>query len=120
MNHLRRALPYIPQVGPPALQRALVGMIPHDGIQRVVTFIDRMHAEGKKIYRAKLDAFARGDEAVAKQVGEGRDVMSILSECPVLCSVIIMRSYFAALVRANTEAAEEDRLPEDEVVAQIA
>ena len=45
-------------------------------------FIDRMHEESKRIYRAKLDALARGDEAVEKQVGEGRDVMSILSETP--------------------------------------
>ena len=43
-------------------------------------FIDRMHEESKGIYRSKLDALVRGDEAVAKQVGEGKDVMSILSE----------------------------------------
>ena len=44
------------------------------------TFIDGLHQESVKIYNAKLDALARGDEAVSKQVGEGKDVMSILSK----------------------------------------
>jgi len=43
---------------------------------------------------------AKGDEAVLKQLGEGKDIMSIL-------------------IRANSTASEADKLPEDELVAQM-
>ena len=80
MDHHRRLLPYIPEVGPRWMQRLFASLVPHNGVRRMKDFIDRMHEESKGIYRSKLDALVRGDEAVAKQVGEGKDVMSILSE----------------------------------------
>ena len=80
LNHHRRLLPYIPTFGPPALQRKIVELVPHKGLQLIKTFIDGLHDESVKIYRAKLEALEDGDEAVAKQVGEGKDLMSILSE----------------------------------------
>ena len=82
LDHYRRLLPYIPDIGPRWLQGLFASFAPHGGVRRMKNFIDRMHEESKRIYRAKLDALARGDEAVEKQVGEGRDVMSILSEAP--------------------------------------
>ncbi|KAH9941852.1 cytochrome P450 [Epithele typhae] len=100
MNHLRRVLPYIPSIGPPAFQAKVVELFPHRGIQGVKRFIDRLHDESLKIYRGKIAAMEKGNEEVLKQVGEGKDVMSIL-------------------IRANMEASEEDRLPEEEVIAQI-
>ena len=80
LNHLRRLLPYIPSFGPPALQRTLVDLIPHDGLRRITEFMDGMRRESTKIYRGKLEALARGDEAVTKQIGEGKDIMSILGK----------------------------------------
>ena len=80
LHHLRGLLPYIPNIGPPALQRKLVDLIPHKGVRLMKKFVDGMHRESVKIYKAKLEALARGDEAVAKQVGEGKDIMSILSK----------------------------------------
>ncbi|EJF60519.1 cytochrome P450 [Dichomitus squalens LYAD-421 SS1] len=100
MNHLRRILPYLPEIGPPTFRAKLVDMFPHDGVQETKRFIDTMYRRSLEIYRGKLQALRQGDEAVAKQVGEGHDIMSIL-------------------IRANTAAADEDKLPEEEVIAQI-
>ncbi|KAI1794335.1 cytochrome P450 [Ganoderma leucocontextum] len=100
MNHLRRALPYLPEIGTPAFRAKLVDMFPHEGVQGVKRFIDTIHRRSIEIYREKVRALNLGDEAVARQVGEGKDIMSIL-------------------MRANLMAAEEDRLPEAEVIAQI-
>ena len=44
------------------------------------TFVDGIKRESEKIYRAKLDALSQGNEAVTQQVGEGKDVLSILGE----------------------------------------
>ena len=53
-------------------------LIPHEGVQKMKIFIDGMQRESEKIYRAKLDALAHGNEAVKRQVGEGKDLLSIL------------------------------------------
>ncbi|KAI0760494.1 cytochrome P450 [Fomes fomentarius] len=100
MDHLRRLLPYIPDVGTPAMRAKLVEMIPHEGVRNMKTFIDALRRQSLAVYRQKQRALEHGDEAVLKQVGEVKDVMSIL-------------------MRANMAAAEEDRLPEEEIIAQI-
>lgn len=71
------------------------------------------------IFEGKKRALKEGDEAVSKQVGEGKDIMSILSAFTrednafrVLNSVIIS-------VRANMEASEETKLPDNEVLGQV-
>ncbi|KAI0754308.1 cytochrome P450 [Daedaleopsis nitida] len=100
VDHLRRLLPYIPEFGNPSLRRRLVEMVPHDGVQQMKAFIDTMHRRSVEIYREKQRALELGDEAVTKQIGEGKDIMNIL-------------------MRANMAASEEDRLPEEELIAQV-
>ena len=120
LNHLRRLLPYIPSFGPPALQRKLVDLIPHDGLRRITEFMDGMRRESTKIYRSKVDALARGDEAVTKQIGEGKDIMSILRmQLSTLRTCPLTEHIRARIVRANLEASAEDRLDEDELLGQM-
>ncbi|KAH9948647.1 cytochrome P450 monooxygenase [Amylocystis lapponica] len=97
---LRTSLPYVYKLGPASIRRRILDLIPHKGLQKLKTIVDTMDGTANAIYRAKKTAFERGDEAVMRQVGEGRDIMSVLME-------------------ANMEAAEEDRLPESELVAQM-
>ena len=35
--------------------------------------------QSQKIYKAKIAALAKGDDAVVHQIGEGKDILSILS-----------------------------------------
>lgn len=44
--------------------------------------VDFMHDTSLEIYNSKKRAIAEGNEAVLKQVGQGKDIMSILSMMP--------------------------------------
>ncbi|EPS99479.1 hypothetical protein FOMPIDRAFT_1096252, partial [Fomitopsis schrenkii] len=67
------------------------------GIAEVVNTLDQ---RTKEIYAEKKQALAKGDAEMAKQVGQGKDIISVL-------------------LRANAAADEKDRLPEEEVIAQM-
>ncbi|TFK86200.1 cytochrome P450 [Polyporus arcularius HHB13444] len=97
---LRRMEPYIPNFGSPALRRWLVKFIPNPDAQKMQSIVDTMWRGATDIYEAKKLALEQGDEAVTRQIGEGKDLMSIL-------------------LRANVNAEEQDRLPEIELIGQI-
>ena len=40
--------------------------------------VDTMWREATNIYRAKKKALEQGDEAVVREIGEGKDLLSIL------------------------------------------
>ncbi|KAI0687587.1 cytochrome P450 [Earliella scabrosa] len=100
INHLRRLLPYVLSVGSAKTRRTLMGMIPHAGVRQMKNIIDVLHRRSVEIYEAKKRALEQGDEAVVQQIGEGKDIMSIL-------------------MRENMAASAADKLPEDEVIAQM-
>ena len=58
----------------------------------------------------------KGDEAVLHQMNDGKDIMSILRECG---KVAPPDDAHITLVNANVKASDEDRLPEDELIAQM-
>ncbi|KAI0079855.1 cytochrome P450 [Panus rudis PR-1116 ss-1] len=62
---------------------------------------DTIDLYSRKIFESKKQALLAGDDTVTHQVEEQNDIMSIL-------------------LKANVEAAESDRLPEEEVIGQIA
>ncbi|EJF59817.1 cytochrome P450 [Dichomitus squalens LYAD-421 SS1] len=97
---LRRLVPYVSDLGPPAFRRWLLDMFPHKGVQQLKSIVDVMHERSLEIFQLKKQALEQGDEAVAHQVGEGKDIMSIL-------------------LKANVEASDEDKLPEEEILAQM-
>ena len=78
---LRRLVPYVSDLGPPAFRRWLLGVFPHKGVQKLKSIVDVMHERSVEIYNLKKQALDQGDEAVAHQVGEGKDIMSILRAC---------------------------------------
>ncbi|OBZ67710.1 hypothetical protein A0H81_12280 [Grifola frondosa] len=97
---LQRLFPNITSYGTPGFRRAAIDVIPFQPLQRLKHIVDTMHAKSIEIFTAKKTALAKGDEALALQVGEGKDIMSIL-------------------LKANMSASTEDRLPEDELIAQM-
>lgn len=42
--------------------------------------VDVIHETSKMIFYSKKAALEKGDDAVVHQVGEGRDIISVLSE----------------------------------------
>ncbi len=73
-------LPYIMKVGSPAFRRKLAEWTPTTNVQNMKRSIDIFDETSKGIYAKKKEAFTRGDEAVVNQIGQGKDIMSILSE----------------------------------------
>ncbi|KAI0718774.1 cytochrome P450 [Cerioporus squamosus] len=100
INFLRRLLPYVSDFGSPALRRKLLQFIPNPGVQKMKDIVDTMWRRSVEIYESKKLAIEQGDEAVSQQIGEGKDLMSIL-------------------LQANMNAAEEDKLPEEELLGQM-
>ncbi|TFK93403.1 cytochrome P450 [Polyporus arcularius HHB13444] len=97
---VRVLLPYVADIGPAAFRRRIVEALPINNIQRLKDISDIMYERSVLIYNEKKAALEKGDDALKHQVGEGRDIMSIL-------------------LRANLMAAEEDKLPDDELIGQV-
>jgi len=62
--------------------------------------INYMHDLSVAIYEEKKRALEEGDEAMARQIGQGKDFMSIM-------------------MRENMKADDEDKLDEEEIIAQM-
>ena len=52
-----------------------------DSVRDLRRISDTLHERSVSIYREKKEALEKGDEALKHQIGEGRDIMSILREC---------------------------------------
>ncbi|KAH9949896.1 cytochrome P450 [Amylocystis lapponica] len=86
----QRASPYFTAIGSPGFRRRVLDMIPHEGIQHVKSIVDII-----------------GDKTVLRQVGEGKDIMSILSMACFLAS------------EGKHGGGDGDKLPENELIAQM-
>ncbi|KAF9224511.1 cytochrome P450 [Gyrodon lividus] len=98
--NVRDLLPYLINIGPASLRRYILKKTPSELVQDIVNVVDAMDRTCTEVFEAKKKAFAEGDDAVMQQVGQGKDIMSIL-------------------LRANMAASDEDRLPDSELSAQM-
>ncbi|KAI0079854.1 cytochrome P450 [Panus rudis PR-1116 ss-1] len=83
------------------LRQRLGEWVPSKRLHDAKRMTDTIDLHSRKIYESKKQALLAGDDAVTHEFQEEKDIMSIL-------------------LKANVEAAEGDRLPEDEVLGQIA
>jgi len=77
-----------------------MNLLPWKALHELRDRINNLHTMAIEVIEAKNSALSRGDEAVMKQIGEGKDIMSIL-------------------LKANMQASEEDRLTEEELLGQV-
>lgn len=89
VSMVQRLLPYLPNIGSLGLRRALMGVAPHDGVRKIKKLVDVMTRRSTEIYELKKRALEQGDESVTHQVGEGKDIMSILRASRCLFSFLI-------------------------------
>lgn len=71
-------LPIAVKIGTPRFQRFVVDILPWKNLHEFRDIIDVIHETSVEIIETKRRALAEGDEVVAKQVGEGKDIISIL------------------------------------------
>ena len=53
-------------------------MVPDEGAQQLSSIIDILQTLSREIFYAKKAALESGDEVLLQQVGEGKDLMSVL------------------------------------------
>jgi hypothetical protein len=80
-------LPTLIKIGPPKFRRWIVDRIPWKNPQQLREIIDVMHNTSVEIFEKKKRALQEGDAAVSQQIGQGKDIISILSEPRFLFSV---------------------------------
>jgi hypothetical protein len=107
------------KLGPPRFRRFVVDLLPFKNVRRLRDIVDVIHNTSIEILEAKRRALKDGDEAVARQIGGGKDIISILSMC-IQTSLYSSTHPLFWLVKGNMAASEEDRLSDDEVLAQVA
>jgi hypothetical protein len=74
----RQFLPYLVKIGPPSFRKYLVKNAPWQIVREIGSIVDVMDKTCIEVFEAKKKALADGDEAVVQQVGQGKDIMSIL------------------------------------------
>lgn len=78
---VRQILPILVRIGPATLRRKIVEMLPRDGAsQHMMRISDILTARSLKIVREKKEALQQGNAVLKHQVGEGKDIMSVLCE----------------------------------------
>ena len=75
---IRQLIPYAVKVGPAWLRRKLIKLVPNKRVQQAVDIVDTMDSISNDIFRKKREALEKGDEAMLRQVGMGKDIMSVL------------------------------------------
>ncbi|KAJ3516546.1 hypothetical protein NLJ89_g1046 [Agrocybe chaxingu] len=93
-------LPLLINIGTPKLRRFFVNLAPWKDLRDLRDHVDILHKTAVEIIETKKAALAEGDKAVARQIGQGKDILSIL-------------------LRANMSASKEESLTEEELVGQI-
>ena len=64
--------------GPASMRRFLINFIPNRNMWKLRDIVDTMHTRARSIIDGKISALRAGDEAVKQQVGEGKDIISLL------------------------------------------
>ena len=73
------------KIGTPKFRRFIMDLLPWKNLHNIRDIVDIIHNTSVEIFEAKKKALVAGDEAVTEQIGQGKDIMSILSAyCPLL------------------------------------
>ncbi|KAK7680782.1 hypothetical protein QCA50_016090 [Cerrena zonata] len=101
LSYSRLLLPYMLKLGTPAIRSWIAARIPSRRLQHLRRLKKTLREEMSALFYAKKEAIKRGDEVILQDVGEGKDILSIL-------------------LRANMNASETDRQTDEEVIAHMA
>ncbi|KIK58241.1 hypothetical protein GYMLUDRAFT_700611 [Collybiopsis luxurians FD-317 M1] len=92
-------VPLAIKVLPVSLCKLIMNVTPWKTLHDVRDMLNYMWTLSVKIYEDKKRALEEGDEAVSKQIGQGKDLLSIM-------------------MKENMKAEDEDKLEEDEIIGQ--
>ena len=78
-----------------------------------------MYTTNLNVFEEKKRALKAGDEKVLQQIGQGRDIVSVLRTYFASAIRIMIYLFLFFTVKGMEEADEEDRLTDAEVLAQL-
>ncbi|PPQ73814.1 hypothetical protein CVT26_012155 [Gymnopilus dilepis] len=119
-------LPYLEswrKIRPVWLRRTLAKIaysLPWPSLRYFMNAVNTMHPVCARVFDEKRDALEKGGmEALASTTSGGRDLTTLLSECARKVRRLNAADTTSSLVQANVEAEEQDRMPDEIVVANI-
>ena len=71
--------PLLVKIGSPKFRRFIIDLIPWKTLHQIRDISDIIHNTAVEIINSKKRALEDGDEAVERQIGQGKDILSILS-----------------------------------------
>lgn len=74
-------IPKLSYILPRRFLRAVLRAIPQTDVKHMMHISDTMAERSFEIIKNKKSALLRGDAELTHQVGEGKDIMSLLREC---------------------------------------
>lgn len=77
-----QTLPLLLRNCSPTFLRRMIDYVPLPGLREARDLVDLLDGNSVKVLSDKKDAIARGDSAVVEQIGQGKDIMSLLSTMP--------------------------------------
>jgi hypothetical protein len=72
--------PLVVKYGNPKLCRVIMDLLPYKALHDCRDIVDIMDRTSREIYAEKKQALADGDEVLERKIGQGKDIMSILSK----------------------------------------
>lgn len=74
------SIPSLSYIFPDRLLKRLLGIFPQAEVRRMIAISDTMERRSMEIISEKKRALLKGDDALVHQIGEGKDIMSLLRE----------------------------------------
>jgi len=81
ISFLQMYLAPLVKLGSPKFRRFILNLIPWKPLHDIRDITDVLHSTAVEIIDSKKRALKDGDEAVERQIGQGKDILSILSRC---------------------------------------
>ncbi len=75
----RNLFPYVTKIFHPKVLKFMGKAIPWRALNRAIYLTGTMHANARDIYETKKRLLESGDSATVKQIGDGKDIISLLS-----------------------------------------
>lgn len=75
----RNLFPYVYKIFHPKVLKFVGRMLPWRGLNHVMDVTETMNAGARRIYQTKKRLLESGDDATVKQVGDGKDIIGLLS-----------------------------------------
>ncbi|KAH9024224.1 cytochrome P450 [Lactarius pseudohatsudake] len=97
----RYLFPYVDKIFHPKVLKFLGRTLPWQKLNHLMDLAETLDSKSRSIYEAKKRLLELGDDATVKQVGDGKDIISLL-------------------MRASSAGPEDIQLSEEELVAQMA